>query len=1732
MRKNILKKVTILILVITMVLQPLAGAPSIYAEGAAADGTNLGAIFSDVQLAVKQASDDDFYIVSDPAEIEILNDTQVRIDLAWALPNELELSAGDYAEIAIPEILTKEDLPEDAFSGDLLFDELVVGNYDLTSESKLRVVFNDELIGLSSRQGDIRLVVEFSKDDFSSNAIESNDLDSDMALLNAAAQTENGPQKTIKEEIEEVQDRLEGKSNEAEEKEAKLAEEEAKEEETEPNAELDTSQKSENVNDFLGLLDITPQAENGSQEITANIIDEIRLYRDDGSEYQKGDLISVDEDLRFELDWSLPNGHGYKSGDYFEFHLPRQFTVYNSLDGDLGDYGAYTVDMDGDVKFTFNEKVEAESDIKGTFWFDTELKESEITSTEETIELVVNDEVVQTVIVNVKPTGGQAIAKEGQPVDGNFNTEEVEWTVIVNTTRDSLKNAIINDPILAGQELILDSVKLTEVEVDLKGKVVKDSEVEVTGFANNSTKENLNIELGDTNKVYKLTFKTKLLEKDFKEGTTNYKNNAILISDGKENVQAGGSVSVTRRKFLEKTSSTKDEGHTIEWTVNANFTEQSLKTDDLITDEFAFTVGEDKVTDVFEIKSEDIEILQVDKFDDEGKATETSDAKKLFDITVEGNKVTYKLKEDTNKAFIIKYKTELKKGAYIHDDGVITNKFNLKGRTKTITGQVKQQLGKKTNDDIDYENKTINWNITINADGQDLSNFVLTDNFAGSKQQLVENSIKIEPVGSGATITPNSDNEGFEIDFGNIKEKYTITYQTKFIYDFGGEKEKPSFNNSATINYEVGDDNYGLEIGSDPEPNDKTKNNGAKNGIVNQETKEITWKVDINYNQLALTDAKVKDEIPDNQSLIDGSVKIYETSIASSGDITVGNEVSDDQFTVDASKNQVNIDFGTIDKSYRVEFKTKDKDGIYNNDEKYTNTAKFIPREGEVHNLTANVTLPNQGEFIGKTGTHNKEDWTIDWKIDVNKSLSTTSDFTVTDDLGDPAAQILLEDTIKVTKVGSEDELVEWTDSTGDEEKYDYKLTVEGNKFTIYFPGTITEAYEITYSSYIVAEETVDITNEAEIKSHDAIKGTTEKTETVKIKISTGGGTGEGSTGSLILEKFEADSKRSLKGVAFSLVKTVGSEEIVVRKGTTDIDGKLEWTGLQYGVYRLKETVPEGYIGDAEQTVTLSSEDPEGIRILPVKNTRKIGTVKIVKVDSSTDEILEGAEFKLVNLTTEQEYTFTTDDEGVISEEIPFGEYTVKEITAPEGYRITKDIPNINVEIDKTATIEVENVAYVDVEGQKNWIVDEGKVLPESITINLLRNNVVFKTKGVTKNENWEYSFKDLDKHDTAGTEISYAVKEEKIDGYIAVKNGYDLTNIQTTGVSGTKTWIDDNNPDRPDSITVHLLANGQKTGQSQDLTAADNWEYSFTSIPKYGVAGQKITYTVIEEEIDGYETSIDGFNLTNLRVGTIKISGQKYWKDEDPTDRPESIEVSLTREIKGEADENFYETQTVTPNYEGNWVYAFNELPEFDENGVAYKYTVKEEQVPENYISTVEGFNITNLLVGKTEVDVIKNWKNDKEENRPDIIKVDLLQNGEVIESVEIDKVADWKYSFTDLEKYDQEGKAYKYTVREKPVKGYETNIEETDLGFEINNTYVEEIIPTDPDDPDSEEDIGSNIPGEPDDKTEGTSPDVPKTGESRSSSLLGLALIVAGLALGVYAWQNQRPRKRYRGQ
>ncbi|WP_141556603.1 Cna B-type domain-containing protein, partial [Bacillus sp. AFS029637] len=212
----------------------------------------------------------------------------------------------------------------------------------------------------------------------------------------------------------------------------------------------------------------------------------------------------------------------------------------------------------------------------------------------------------------------------------------------------------------------------------------------------------------------------------------------------------------------------------------------------------------------------------------------------------------------------------------------------------------------------------------------------------------------------------------------------------------------------------------------------------------------------------------------------------------------------------------------------------------------------------------------------------------------------------------------------------------------------------------------------------------------------------------------------------------------------------------------------------------------------------------------------------------------------------------------------------------------------------------------------------------------------------------------------------------------------------------------------------------------------------------------------------------------------------------------------------------------------DGNWSFDFKELPKYDEQGNAYTYTVNEVKV-DGYETKVEGTTITNIYKNTetTEVSGKKVWDDNNAIDRPVSIKVDLLQNGKVIDTKEVSVATNWKYTFEKLQVYDANGLAYKYEVKEQPVAGYKSEVN----GYDITNTKIKDEPNVDPKDPSTDPKDSSTDPKDPstDPKDSSTNADknsdskVPPTTENDKPTLLpntggtsaGMSSILGGMVL-----------------
>lgn len=420
--------------------------------------------------------------------------------------------------------------------------------------------------------------------------------------------------------------------------------------------------------------------------------------------------------------------------------------------------------------------------------------------------------------------------------------------------------------------------------------------------------------------------------------------------------------------------------------------------------------------------------------------------------------------------------------------------------------------------------------------------------------------------------------------------------------------------------------------------------------------------------------------------------------------------------------------------------------------------------------------------------------------------------------------------------------------------------------------------------------------------------------------------------------------------------------------------------------------------------------------------------------------------------------------------------YTVTEEPV-EGYvsEITADTAT-NFTIKNTHAPDT-----VSVQGTKTWDDSnnqDGK-RPDKIKV-LLNKTVDGVTTKVAEQEvtkaNWTYEFKNLPKFE-GGKEITYSIDEEAVEGYVKAIDGYNLKNSYTpakTQIPVKKVWNDADNQDgkRPSSITINLLADGEKVDSKEVKAAADGtWSAEFKAKAKYK-NGNEIKYTVTEEKVTEYETKIEDFNIINKYIPkAIEYKVTKVWKDANNQDgkRPDSVTVQLYKSVNG-SEPTAVAGQTLTLTAAGatdanTWVASFTNLPQF-ENGQEIAYSIREVNVPEGYKESVTGQVVTNTHEPETIVISGKKvWEdaNNQDGKRTATVKVQILKGKEIVDEIETSEEKGWTFESKPLPKYEN-GQEIKYEVKEiTKIEGYTTiNPKEpsADGKYTITNKYTPKII------------------------------------------------------------------------
>ena len=167
------------------------------------------------------------------------------------------------------------------------------------------------------------------------------------------------------------------------------------------------------------------------------------------------------------------------------------------------------------------------------------------------------------------------------------------------------------------------------------------------------------------------------------------------------------------------------------------------------------------------------------------------------------------------------------------------------------------------------------------------------------------------------------------------------------------------------------------------------------------------------------------------------------------------------------------------------------------------------------------------------------------------------------------------------------------------------------------------------------------------------------------------------------------NGNRILEYAAGTLVKTV----------TTDKEGKAVLKNLPLGSYKIVEmSAPTGFVLNSEaQTVTFTYKDQETPVIeqtATFENERQKVEISVEKQDADTEKAVAGAEFGLYAKNDMEAHGTVIvkadtllgkavsgeDGKAVFTQDLPFGEYYIKELAAPNGYVSSDEVLEVKAE--------------------------------------------------------------------------------------------------------------------------------------------------------------------------------------------------------------------------------------------------------------------------------------------------------------------------------------------------------------------------------------------------------------------------------------------------------------------
>ena len=1355
-------------------------------------------------------------------------------------------------------------------------------------------------------------------------------------------------------------------------------------------AEFDADSFSIYVNAYM--VNLAAEGEKTNPIDLANALKNVTVTKVNGEIYDSSKTYPRDANIEFLMSYKFaeenkPKADGVRTATY---SLPEGLDVKDTTGNiSCGDYtagyaGTYTI-KDGVVTFEYTEDfLKAHpNNIGGTFTFSSSLsKEATNNKDKVTIEFPGNG---TTIPITINLEGGKLEGSKSYKLNDDGT---IDFVITLNVTGKEIDDVTLRD--VQGSNLVFADDPLFMLD----GKSIDTSKITIAQNENTAALTLGKLSIGE----HKLTYKAKLKDTSIVSGDPN-KNTATWSWNGNQG-SADTWVSATK-KSLKKTGNADKNSKEITWTViyvPGSFNSAAGKT-------FKDTLEQDqKYIGNYEVY-----------YDPSGNEHWVGGNRIATGPMPEGNSFTYTFSNDQKAktgAYRITYKTQITKdltdstSKEIFKNSASIDEENASGSAEIDnTPDIVKKSGKANGED-----RTVAWTVTITPDGKTLKNLVVVDELQNSndwKGKYKQETIEVKEGNTSLTVNTdytvsfgtNNNNPTMTVNFTKeIHDTVTITYTA----DYNDSQMTGKISNKVHTSYTIDDAEFSEDDVSEVEfkqENVSVNKSGELSGGV------ATWKICINDRE-GWKRSKIKndvlnnivDTIPAGMEYVDGSLTCWIDASQWGDDSTTEHNGVNVQYDKDSRKLSISINDMDLSKDpyiyVELEYRTKitkipeeSGDGTTVGSDKITfeNKVNVGGKDYSGQVEMSSKQLDKKGKQV--------EDLlnVIEYSITVNSSAETLNPEKGTLELTDVLDTNLILDPKSIQVKDMTGETVHYQSSfgtTADGKNTMRLILPDGKALVVTYRASLVSAGKKTETSY-------QVSNNATLTG--AITKTVKQTTSVKYESSNA--TVAGDQNSIVIKKVNENGD-GLAGAEFA-VQEVNPADLSPKETPvtirSDENGYAKFESLKLNtLYYYKETeAPTGYQGDtakkyfviqslkndaeknAFNTLILSIKEDTKYAVISGGNTFLLENQKIKIEVVGTKTWVDGGKShtnaREVKLTLTRTSKNVTEAETVAATpEWDENTYKYRDLDqydskgAPYTYHVSEQKISGYTTSQEGNNFTNTISGTTEVEGTKTWVDDGAEHDNASeITITLSRKS---KKEGAKEEivadatPNWTgdtYKFENLPKYDSEGYEYEYTVSEQKIQGYTTTQEGNNFTNTRTgkTTILVSKSWSDDNNRDnkRPASITVNLFADGT-LDQSQKITAANDWKYQFTDLPKYK-DGKEIKYTITEDPVEGYTSSIDGFHITNTYTPEkVQVSGSKNWNDDGNAagTRPGSITIRLY------ANGSEIDHKTVTE--KDGWSWNWTGLNRYGADHKEISYTISEDAV-DGYTSSISGYNVTNTV-------------------------------------------------------------------------------------------------------------------------------------------------------------------------